>query len=155
MLHEEPLGPTLAVAPFTTVEEEIAKANATEYGLASYFFTRSLEIQQGMIRAIRRGAVSVNYLKSADAPNAGIKQSGYGYEGGVEGLRAFRNLKLGQCRRSSGCPRNCSFHSGVILSLTRQEPTAGGRDQLCDDVDLGNRILRGGFRATSTRTPRK
>jgi succinate-semialdehyde dehydrogenase/glutarate-semialdehyde dehydrogenase len=96
VLHEEPFGPILTVAPFDTVEQAIAEANATEYGLASYFFTNTPEIQRRMIRGLSAGAVSVNYLKgvSADAPNAGVNQSGYGYEGGVEGLRSFQNLKL-------------------------------------------------------------
>lgn len=96
VLHEEPFGPILTVAPFSTIEESIEEANATEYGLASYFFSESPEIQKRMIRSLSAGAISVNYLKgvAADAPNAGIKESGYGYEGGVEGLRAFQNLKL-------------------------------------------------------------
>jgi succinate-semialdehyde dehydrogenase/glutarate-semialdehyde dehydrogenase len=96
ILREEPFGPILTVAPFDSVEEAIEEANATEYGLASYFFSESTEVQKRMIRSLSAGAVSINYLKgvSADAPNAGINQSGYGYEGGVEGLRAFQNLKL-------------------------------------------------------------
>lgn len=96
VLHEEPFGPILTVAPFTTIEEAIQKANATEYGLAAYLFTNSPGIQRRMIRSLASGTVSVNYLKgvSADAPLGGIKQSGYGYEGGAEGLRAFQNLKL-------------------------------------------------------------
>lgn len=96
VLREEPFGPILTVAPFTTIDEAIEEANATEYGLASYFFTESREVQERMIHSLSAGAISINHLKgvSADAPNAGIKQSGYGYEGGVEGLRAFQNLKL-------------------------------------------------------------
>ncbi|MCK1688319.1 aldehyde dehydrogenase family protein [Bradyrhizobium sp. 145] len=96
VLHEEPFGPILTVAPFDTIEEAIEQANDTQYGLASYFFTESPEIQNRMIRSLAAGAVSMNHLKgvSADAPNAGIKQSGYGYEGGVEGVRAFQSLKL-------------------------------------------------------------
>lgn len=96
VLREEPFGPILTVAPFDTIEEAIEEANRTEYGLASYFFTGSLEIQEKMIRSLAAGAVTMNHLKgvSADAPNAGVKQSGYGYEGGLEGVRAFQNLKL-------------------------------------------------------------
>jgi succinate-semialdehyde dehydrogenase/glutarate-semialdehyde dehydrogenase len=96
VLHEEPFGPILTVMPFDTLDEAIAQANATQYGLASYVFSRSPAIQQAMIRRLSAGAVSVNALKgvSADAPNGGINQSGYGYEGGVEGLRSFQNLKL-------------------------------------------------------------
>ncbi|SFK26749.1 NAD-dependent succinate-semialdehyde dehydrogenase [Bradyrhizobium sp. Gha] len=96
VLREEPFGPVLTVAPFDTIEEAIESANSTEYGLASYIFSNSPDVQQRMIRSLSAGTVSVNYLKgvSADAPIGGVKQSGYGYEGGVEGLRAFQNLKL-------------------------------------------------------------
>jgi succinate-semialdehyde dehydrogenase/glutarate-semialdehyde dehydrogenase len=96
VLREEPFGPILTVAPFESIEQAIEEANSTEYGLASYFFSNNRDIQKRMISSLSAGAVSVNYLKgvSADAPNAGINQSGYGYEGGVEGLRAFQNLKL-------------------------------------------------------------
>ncbi|MBH5392169.1 aldehyde dehydrogenase family protein [Bradyrhizobium diversitatis] len=96
VLHEEPFGPILTVAPFDTIEEAIERANATEFGLASYIFSDSPDIQKRMIRSLSAGTISVNYLKgvSADAPLGGIKQSGYGYEGGVEGLRIFQNLKL-------------------------------------------------------------
>ena len=96
VLHEEPFGPILTVAPFDSIEEAIEQANATEYGLASYFFTGSADTTRRMIGSLSAGAVSVNYLKgvSADAPNGGINQSGYGYEGGEQGLRSFQNLKL-------------------------------------------------------------
>ncbi|PSH60944.1 NAD-dependent succinate-semialdehyde dehydrogenase [Phyllobacterium sophorae] len=96
VLREEPFGPVLTVAPFDTIEEAIEEANATEYGLASYFFTESPDVQRRMISSLSTGVISVNYLKgvSADAPLGGLKQSGYGYEGGVEGVRSFQNLKL-------------------------------------------------------------
>ncbi|UPK05771.1 aldehyde dehydrogenase family protein [Bradyrhizobium sp. 170] len=96
VLHEEPFGPVLTVEPFGTVEDAIEVANSTEYGLASYIFSDSPDIQKRMVRSLSTGTVSVNYLKgvSADAPLGGIKQSGYGYEGGVEGVRSFQNLKL-------------------------------------------------------------
>ncbi len=96
ILTEEPFGPILTLAPFDTIDEAIAMANDTEYGLAAYVFTGNPDSQQTMLRGLSAGAISINYLKgvSVDAPNAGIKQSGYGYEGGLEGIRAFQNLKL-------------------------------------------------------------
>ncbi|KNY13254.1 aldehyde dehydrogenase [Shinella sp. SUS2] len=96
ILTEEPFGPVLTVAPFDTIEEAITEANASDFGLAAYVFTHSHEIQRRMARALSAGALSINYLKgvSADAPLGGLKQSGYGYEGGVEGVRSFQNLKL-------------------------------------------------------------
>ncbi|TIO32258.1 aldehyde dehydrogenase family protein [Mesorhizobium sp.] len=96
VLHDEPFGPILTVAPFDTMEEAIEEANATEYGLAAYFFTGTADAKRALIGGISAGAVSVNYLKgvSADAPYGGVKQSGYGYEGGEQGVRSFQNLKL-------------------------------------------------------------
>lgn len=96
VLHEEPFGPVLTLQRFSTVDEAIEMANSTEYGLASYLFTRSPSTEARMVRELAAGAISVNRMKgvSADAPNAGVNQSGYGYEGGVEGYRAFQNLKL-------------------------------------------------------------
>ncbi|MEI9414031.1 aldehyde dehydrogenase family protein [Mesorhizobium sp. Cs1321R2N1] len=96
VLHEEPFGPILTVAPFDTIEEAIEEANATEYGLAAYFFTSAADAKRDLIGGLAAGAVSVNYLKgvSADAPYGGVKQSGYGYEGGEHGVRSFQSLKL-------------------------------------------------------------
>lgn len=96
ILTEEPFGPVLTVQRFSTTDEAIELANSTSYGLASYLFTNSPEIEAEMVRSLAAGSVSVNRLKgvSADVPNAGIKDSGYGYEGGEEGYRAFQNLKL-------------------------------------------------------------
>ncbi|WP_434725435.1 NAD-dependent succinate-semialdehyde dehydrogenase [Mesorhizobium sp. RIZ17] len=96
VLHDEPFGPILTVAPFDTIEEAIEEANATEYGLAAYFFTAAPNAKRALIDGLSAGAVSVNYLKgvSADAPYGGIKQSGYGYEGGEQGVRSFQSLKM-------------------------------------------------------------
>lgn len=92
----EPFGPILTVAPFDTIEEAIEEANATEYGLAAYFFTGAADAKRALIGGVSAGAISINYLKgvSADAPYGGVKQSGYGYEGGEQGLRSFQSLKL-------------------------------------------------------------
>ncbi|MER8596026.1 NAD-dependent succinate-semialdehyde dehydrogenase [Mesorhizobium sp. M1182] len=96
LLHDEPFGPILTVAPFDTIEEAIEEANATDYGLAAYFFTGASDAQRALICGLSAGALSVNFLKgvSADAPYGGVKQSGYGYEGGEQGFRSFQNLKL-------------------------------------------------------------
>ena len=95
-MNEEPDGPILTVERFSTIDRAIERANATEYGLASYVFTGSSATEARMVAALSAGSVSVNCMKgvSADAPNAGINQSGYGYEGGEEGFRTFQNLKL-------------------------------------------------------------
>ncbi|UCI31809.1 NAD-dependent succinate-semialdehyde dehydrogenase [Mesorhizobium sp. B4-1-4] len=96
VLHDEPFGPILTVAPFDTIEQAIEEANATDYGLAAYFFTNDDDAKRALIGGLSAGAISVNYLKgvSADTPYGGIRQSGYGYEGGEQGVQAFQNLKL-------------------------------------------------------------
>ncbi|WP_026187692.1 NAD-dependent succinate-semialdehyde dehydrogenase [Ensifer sp. BR816] len=96
VLHEEPFGPILTVAPFDTIEEMMEEANATEYGLAAYIFSGTDSAKRELINGLAAGAVSVNYLKgvSADAPYGGVKQSGYGYEGGEPGFRSFQSSKL-------------------------------------------------------------
>jgi len=96
VLHEEPFGPILTIAPFDDLQQAINEANATEYGLAAYFFTGNAETKKALVNGLSAGAVSVNFLKgvSADSPYGGVKQSGYGYEGGEPGFRSFQNLKL-------------------------------------------------------------
>lgn len=96
ILREEPFGPILTIAPFDSLEEAIKEANDTDYGLASYVFTSSLDTKRLLAKGMSAGAVSVNFLKgvAADAPHSGVKQSGYGYEGGEQGVRSFQNLKL-------------------------------------------------------------
>ncbi|RWI16721.1 aldehyde dehydrogenase family protein [Mesorhizobium sp.] len=96
VLREEPFGPILTVAPFESLDDAIAEANDTEYGLASYCFTASEETKRTLAGSLTAGAVSINFLRgvAADAPHSGVKQSGYGYEGGEQGVRSFQNLKL-------------------------------------------------------------
>jgi succinate-semialdehyde dehydrogenase/glutarate-semialdehyde dehydrogenase len=96
MMTEEPFGPLVAVAPFATFEEAIARANANPYGLAAYVFTTSPDIGNAAARALAAGSVGINELRGVppDVGIAGIKDSGYGYEGGQPGIDAFFNLKV-------------------------------------------------------------
>lgn len=96
IMSEEPFGPTLALAPFDTVDEAIELANLTSYGLASYVFTSSEKTQRHVVERLSGGTVSINMLKGVapDVPLTGTGDSGYGHEGGIEGFRAFQNLKL-------------------------------------------------------------
>jgi len=96
IMSEEPFGPILPVAAFDTIDDAIALANSTAYGLASYVFCSSQETLNEVTERLEFGSVSINMLKgvSPDVPNPGIKESGIGHEGGVEGFRAFQNVKL-------------------------------------------------------------
>lgn len=96
IMSEEPFGPILAAVPFDTVDEAIELANRSSYGLASYVFTSSEKTQRNVVEGLSGGSVSINILKGVapDVPIAGTGDSGYGYEGGKEGFRAFQKLKL-------------------------------------------------------------
>ncbi len=102
IMSEEPFGPILPIERFSDTEDAITRANSTRYGLASFVFSRSNTTINTVAARLESGAVSVNCLKgvSADTPYGGIKDSGYGYEGGAEGFRAFQNLKV-ICRLQS------------------------------------------------------
>jgi succinate-semialdehyde dehydrogenase/glutarate-semialdehyde dehydrogenase len=90
VLQEETFGPLLPVAPVRDVDEAIALANATPYGLSASVWTRDLKRGREVAQRIEAGAVSINdaisYFGSCEAPNRGAKASGYGCTHGREGL---------------------------------------------------------------------
>jgi succinate-semialdehyde dehydrogenase/glutarate-semialdehyde dehydrogenase len=94
--HEEPFGPVAVLDVFDTVEEALDKANSTAYGLASYAFTRSADRIASVTAGMQAGMLAINHfaLGVAEAPFGGIKDSGYGREGGVEGLEAYTVTKF-------------------------------------------------------------
>ncbi len=96
LFSEECFGPIMPIAPFATVDEAIEKANAVAAGLAGYAFTRSVENARTAMRRIKTGMVGVNTLavSSPETPFGGVKESGHGYEGGIEGLHAYLDTKL-------------------------------------------------------------
>jgi succinate-semialdehyde dehydrogenase/glutarate-semialdehyde dehydrogenase len=95
ILTEEIFGPVLAVATFVEEDEAVARANATEYGLAAYVYTNDLARGQRMIERIESGMMGLNIgvISDAAAPFGGIKQSGLGREGGTEGIHEFLETK--------------------------------------------------------------
>jgi len=88
IMREEPFAPIAPVARFSNFDEAIAMANSTNLGLASYVFTRDLATAYRAAEAIEAGMVGINNLgiATAEAPFGGIKESGYGREGGAEGI---------------------------------------------------------------------
>jgi succinate-semialdehyde dehydrogenase/glutarate-semialdehyde dehydrogenase len=92
---EETFGPAAAVIRVGSVDEAIAVANATEFGLGAALWTADLERAHLLARRIEAGAVFVNGLVASDPrlPFGGIKQSGYGRELGEFGIREFTNIK--------------------------------------------------------------
>ncbi len=95
VLHEEPFGPIAPVMRFTDEDQAVATANATPFGLGAFVFGGHARAT-ALARRLHAGRVSVNCATGADpmSPLSGRGLSGYGYEGGLEGLAAFGRLKV-------------------------------------------------------------
>jgi succinate-semialdehyde dehydrogenase/glutarate-semialdehyde dehydrogenase len=91
LLHEEPFGPIASIVPFETKDEVLRRANALPFGLAAYAFTKSLRTAHEVVEGIESGMVGINTTRVsyAETPFGGVKESGYGSEGGIEGLDAY------------------------------------------------------------------
>ncbi|HEY0821601.1 MAG TPA: NAD-dependent succinate-semialdehyde dehydrogenase [Rhizobacter sp.] len=96
ILHEEPFGPIAPILRFKTYDEVVAEANRLPFGLAAYAFTKSLKTATSIGSAIESGMVSINHFGLAlpEVPFGGIKDSGYGTEGGSEAIDAYLNAKF-------------------------------------------------------------
>lgn len=96
VLSEEPFGPLAIVSAFSDYDSAIAEANRLPYGLAAYAYTTSAKISAGLARDIESGMLSINHhgLALPELPFGGIKDSGYGSEGGSEALESYLNTKL-------------------------------------------------------------
>ncbi len=93
---DEVFGPVMAVSAFSTVDEALALANATPYGLAGYVMTRDLSTATRVYEGLDFGIIGVNDMlpATAEAPFGGIKSSGFGREGGQEGLAEYMQRKF-------------------------------------------------------------
>ena len=95
ILKEEVFGPVAPIVGFDTEEQGIAAANDTEYGLAAYIFTESLDRALRVAEAVQAGMVGVNrgVISDPAAPFGGVKASGFGREGGFEGIEEYLDVK--------------------------------------------------------------
>lgn len=95
LAHDETFGPVAAILPFDTEEEVIRRANDTKYGLATYYFTRDIGRVWRMAEALHYGILGANdgMPSTAQAPFGGVKESGFGREGGKEGIEEFLDVK--------------------------------------------------------------
>jgi succinate-semialdehyde dehydrogenase/glutarate-semialdehyde dehydrogenase len=95
VFNDEPFGPVAAVRKFQQIDEAIAEANRLSYGLAGYAFTRSLRNADLLTRHVEVGMLWINMpaMPNAEMPFGGIKDSGYGSEGGPEALEAYLNTR--------------------------------------------------------------
>ncbi len=94
-MTEEPFGPLALINPVSSLDEAIEKANALPYGLAAYAFTRSARNADVLADNVEVGNLSINNLVAsiAETPFGGVKDSGYGREGGTEGLSHYTVVK--------------------------------------------------------------
>jgi succinate-semialdehyde dehydrogenase/glutarate-semialdehyde dehydrogenase len=95
ILKEEVFGPVAPIVGFDTEAQGIAAANDTEYGLAAYIFTQSLDRALRVAESIQAGMVGVNrgVISDPAAPFGGVKESGFGREGGFEGIDEYLDVK--------------------------------------------------------------
>ena len=96
IMTEEPFGPIAPIVPFKTFDEVVERANSLPFGLAAYAFTTSAATANAIGDAINSGMVGVNSvaISTPETPFGGIKESGYGSEGGIEGLQVYMNTKF-------------------------------------------------------------
>jgi succinate-semialdehyde dehydrogenase/glutarate-semialdehyde dehydrogenase len=95
MLDEEIFGPVAPIATFSEDDEAIHAANRTEYGLVAYVYTRDLDRAFHVIENLETGMIGLNQgmVSNAGAPFGGVKQSGFGREGGPEGIQEYLETK--------------------------------------------------------------
>ena len=94
-MHEETFGPIAPVMTYSDIEDAIQMANDTEFGLAAYFFTNDYHTGFHLYESLDYGVIGWNDggPSAAHAPFGGMKQSGYGREGGIEGIEPYLETK--------------------------------------------------------------
>ncbi len=93
--HEEPFGPLAVISRVSGVDEAVARANALPFGLAGYAFARSAAKVDAISSGLHCGNIAINHFTAsvAETPFGGVKESGYGREGGIEGLDVYTVVK--------------------------------------------------------------
>ena len=96
IMNEEPFGPVAVICPFRSFDDVVAEANRLPFGLASYAYTRSAKTANAIAAAVEAGMMSINHhgLALPEVPFGGVKDSGYGSEGGLEAIEAYLNTKF-------------------------------------------------------------
>lgn len=95
IMHEEPFGPIVPIRKFSSLDDVMIEANATPFGLAAYGFTKSAMTADWLAENLEAGILSINHGSGSvqEAPSGGVKESGYGREGGPEGFSAYMITK--------------------------------------------------------------
>jgi succinate-semialdehyde dehydrogenase / glutarate-semialdehyde dehydrogenase len=96
LMTEEPFGPIAPIVAFKSFDEVVARANSLKFGLAAYAFTSSTQTATAIGDALESGMVGINsvMISTPETPFGGVKESGYGHEGGIEGLEAYTVRKF-------------------------------------------------------------
>jgi succinate-semialdehyde dehydrogenase/glutarate-semialdehyde dehydrogenase len=96
LMTQEPFGPIAPVVAFKSFDEVVARANSLPFGLAAYAFTSSGQTATAIGDALESGMVAINnvVISTPETPFGGVKESGYGHEGGIEGLEAYMVKKF-------------------------------------------------------------
>jgi succinate-semialdehyde dehydrogenase / glutarate-semialdehyde dehydrogenase len=96
IMNEEPFGPVAVISPFSSFDEVVTEANRLPYGLASYAYTRSAKTANAIAAAVESGMISINHhgLALPEVPFGGVKDSGYGSEGGLEAIENYLVTKF-------------------------------------------------------------
>jgi len=95
-MNEEPFGPLAVINPFRSFDDAVAEANRLPFGLASYAFTKSAKTANAIAAEVEVGMMTINHLGLAlpEVPFGGVKDSGYGTEGGADAIEAYLNTKF-------------------------------------------------------------
>ena len=95
-MNDEPFGPMIGLIPFSNLDDVLEEANRLPFGLASYAFTSSLKNAHQISHGLEAGMVSINHmgLAIAETPFGGIKESGFGSEGGLETFDGYLRTKF-------------------------------------------------------------
>ncbi|MCH9694543.1 MAG: NAD-dependent succinate-semialdehyde dehydrogenase [Gammaproteobacteria bacterium] len=95
VMQEEPFGPLAIINPVSSLDVALEKANSVPFGLAAYGFTNRADYVDRMVEGLEAGNVSINTLEASlpETPFGGVKASGYGREGGTEGLHNYMITK--------------------------------------------------------------
>jgi succinate-semialdehyde dehydrogenase/glutarate-semialdehyde dehydrogenase len=96
VMNEEPFGPLAIISPFSGFDDVVTEANRLPFGLASYAYTRSAKTANAIAAAVESGMMAINHhgLALPEVPFGGVKDSGYGSEGGSEAIEAYLNTKF-------------------------------------------------------------
>ena len=96
IMHEEPFGPLAPMIPFQNFDDVVKEANRLPYGLAAYAYTKSAKTVAAIGAAFESGMVSINHhgMGNPEVPFGGIKDSGFGTEGGSEAIQSYLNTKF-------------------------------------------------------------